>query len=160
MEAKQFLGLGILGVGAYVLYEYYYRIANSTTHTATEGTLGVTPGTTTSVNNQATTSIRTTLLQASGASDSTLMNADQWGYYANSLLSGGPLTSDKFGQLFTIPYNGDRSKLYTVDQYLAVLHGAGLAGLPNLRRMELPSNPQMARFSGATATEAANRRYI
>lgn len=159
MEAKQFLGLGILGVGAYVLYEYFYGAANAPVP-ITNGTVGVTPGTSTAINNQATASIRTVLLQAAGATDSTLMNADQWGYYANSLLSGGPLTSDKFGQLFTIPYGGDRSKLYTVDQYLSVLHGAGLAGLPNLRRMTLPSNPQMARFSGATAMESANRRFI
>lgn len=129
---KQALGLGILAVGGYILYQHFFAPAGTVALPATGTATNTNPAANTNagantMNAMTMQDLRTSLLLASGYA--TQLNADQWGYYANSMLAGGAIPADTFGHLFLDPYSGDRGHLYTVDEYLAVLHGAGLAGI-------------------------------
>lgn len=117
MELKSLVGIGAIAVGGYLLYNWFYSTpVAAASATGDSRILGTT------LHNQ--------MLVASGANDTTEMNADNWSYYWNAINGphGGALTAEAFTALFITPFGGDRSKLYTIDEYLAALSTKGLSG--------------------------------
>lgn len=161
MNAKSVIGLGALAVGGYLLYNWLYSTPAATTTTTTTAT-GTAASTVAAVANHPIigATLRAQMLALSGFTDTSLNNADQWAYYWNTLnvANGGAIPPDVFGALFVDPYAGDRSKQYTIDQFLAVLKTKGLAGLGKaLGNIGLMTQPQVKLT--ATAYERAYKGY-
>lgn len=114
---KNILGMLGLAVGGYLLYSQFAGagIGNSVGAGDSSGSTGITPN------------LKAKLLTAANGTDAMQMNADQWGFYY-AQVTGHEIGSN-FGPLFIDPYNGDRSKLYTVNEFITVLQTRGMAGL-------------------------------
>lgn len=144
------MGIALIGVGAYVLYEMFYAQPAATV--ATVPTQSTTPTTTTpqgTANPNTTTTPATTIIPSAGSagghpdalfgleqelsvaasSNPNLiggrMNAHQWNYFRN-MLHPPEFTGEQFGTAF--PTDDVALAPMTVVQFVEKLHSVGLAG--------------------------------
>lgn len=139
---KNFMGIALIGVGAYVLYNMFQPSAvvstiptqsTSPTTTTPQGTAN--PNTTTTPPTTVVTTQPDTLfgleqeLAVAASSNPNLiggrMNAHQWNYFRN-ILHPPEFTGEQFGKAF--PTDDVALAPMTVVQFVEKLHSAGLAG--------------------------------
>lgn len=129
---KQFLGIGLIGVGAYLIYNMMNQ--DSSNVLAVDPGTGAGPaGNTTQLSNQvAAGSLINRLLLAAGANRNTLHDADTWSYFFATVSESGSIPPNTFDAVFISPFNGDRTRTYTAEGFLAALAPTGLKGFGGL----------------------------
>lgn len=124
------LGLGLLGFGAWI----FYKMLGEQGAVTGNGISIITSNGDTPISNVSLADLKSKMLAASN--NASQLNADGWAYYFNALSSHGAITPTDFERLFIIPQNGDRSKTYSIDEFLAITTQSGLNGLDCLRGIQ------------------------
>jgi hypothetical protein len=157
------LKIGILGVGAYFLWQWWQGQAapaasvpstgTGTPTTTGSNTLPVPVQTTPTPTPSSANSLAAKLIQLGGQGP---MNADNWSYYFTQV-NGAALTPAQFQSAFPAITASDRGSTMTAQQFVAALASAGLAapagyGLNGLGQVRVvvpipvPMLPQMPPF--------------
>lgn len=163
------VGLALLGVGAYFVYEWW--VSSSTTATATTGTATATPGTTqagttTSVSTAPSTTtampsgtMQTLALNMEQVLNSSSANADQWNWAVARILGQG--LDQKYNFAFDSVYgsvvNGVRNNGATMSALTFLqLAASAVGGLPGLSGL----GSAIARFPGHFFNTTGNMIYL
>jgi hypothetical protein len=123
MQGSDVLKLGLVAVGAYFLYEYFYGTPSASTAASTASTNTATTSTSVAVNQATTLNKVMAAVTADNGDVTSYQSVDFWNFYYNQIR--GAMSAPGHEILFP---GADPNKQYSINEWWGAMMAAGFSG--------------------------------